>query len=85
MIFEFIKEFFNEDILKWGLGFGAFFWAIFSMVEKMMSFLKWEINFHLCEVCLTFWMTFILTFNPFIAGIAAMLKWFVEKNDDIKL
>jgi hypothetical protein len=76
-----------DGMMVWeaAIFFGAFFWALFSMVTKLLGKLNIDINENICEVCLTFWMTLIITLNPFIASGAALLKWWIEKNDGIKL
>jgi hypothetical protein len=63
---------------------GALSWAIFSMIEKVLSWTKLNINLP-CQVCSTFWITTIITFNPLIGAGAALTKWIIEKNDTIKL
>jgi hypothetical protein len=84
-----IEWFFNDWLmmmnLSAGILFGALFWAVFSMVTKVLNIFNIEMNFSLCEVCVTFWMTLALTFNPFIAAGAALTKWWIEKNDVIEL
>jgi hypothetical protein len=78
-----IRDLLNGGDIEIALLLGALSWALFMMFEKVKDWLRFELN--LCEVCLTFWIVILLTFNPMIAAGAAMVKWWVEKNDDIKL
>jgi hypothetical protein len=71
-------------MLELAILIGALSWALFSMFDRVKSWLGYQFETP-CQVCLTFWITLIFTFNPLIAAGAALTKWFIEKNDSIKL
>ena len=79
-----------EDAVLWG----AFYWVMFSIIDKLLTskwIQKWthgdtlsDIPFF-CSKCWTFWLTLIITLNPFIAAGSALTIYLIEKNDTIKL
>lgn len=65
-----------EDALLWA----ALWWALHSMITRFYELPSW-----FCLKCFCFWLTLVITLNPFIAAGSALTIYFIEKNDSIKL
>jgi hypothetical protein len=76
-----------EEIII-GIKWGILLWVIISQIEYIL--LKREIEFPICKKCLVFWVTILITniiepINIFSAPVAAIIMWWIDKNETIEL
>ncbi len=76
--------------------YGALFWVLNSWFMKLLSLYEDSTNERIaflvslvysfyCEKCFAFFITLILTLNPFIAAGTALTVYLIEKNKEVKL
>jgi uncharacterized protein involved in cysteine biosynthesis len=72
-----------EDFIKQIIQWTGLSWVIYNQTEKVVEFImnKWNINlsFLLCPKCFTFWLTLLLTFDPFISSITSLNNYLIDK------
>ncbi|CAA6810311.1 MAG: Unknown protein [uncultured Sulfurovum sp.] len=71
-----------EIIIK-SIQYTAVWWVIITMITSLIN----KYDYHkfdrfLCIKCISFWGTLILTQNVFIAAVASLLAYWIDKMDD---
>lgn len=84
------------DILIESIKYFAIIWVAMSLINTVIlpairntlpCDSKWNKKLHvyICQKCVTFWFTLVITWDPYLAAIASVLSYLVEKNTSTKL
>lgn len=80
-------------ILFEAIKYFALIWALLLMIPEFLNYIKNNniVSCYIetmCKKCTTFWLTLLITLNPFTAAIASFIAYFVDiyiGEKDIKL
>jgi putative flippase GtrA len=57
-------------------------WVIYQFIEIILNFVMSrkdvDLTFLFCTKCISFWLTLLLTFNPFLASVVAFNMYLID-------
>lgn len=78
-----------EEITYEALKYASLIWVVFNMLIdlfiKQIKKLPKSLQQLVCLKCLTFWIVLGITFNPFIAAVAAIINYILDNLYPTKL
>lgn len=66
-------------MIEQAIAYAAIIWVALSWVKLVIK-PEHKIYRFLCQKCITLWVTLAITFNPFIAAIAALVAALIDKH-----
>jgi len=60
------------------IGWTCLNWVIYQWWSLIINLLKYDLSRLMCPKCFSFWLTLILTYNPFLAAIVSFNMYIID-------
>lgn len=68
-----------EEFILLSIKYTLLMWVVINMTHTLLSKYQPELLKYYCPKCWSFWLTLIITLNPFLAAAVAFNNYLIDK------